>query len=58
MVWSMTKSNKAVATMILSAIGSRSSPSLDSSLYILANKPSKKSVNEAITKSANGKISP
>ena len=54
----MTKSNKAVATMILSAIGSRSSPSLDSSLYILANKPSKKSVNEAITKSANGKISP
>ena len=38
--------------MILSAIGSNNSPNFDSSLYILANNPSKKSVNDAITNNA------
>ena len=37
----------AVATIILSAIGSNNSPNLDSSPSIRANIPSKKSVNEA-----------
>ena len=44
----MTKSIKAVATIILSAIGSSNSPNLDSSPNILANIPSRKSVNEAM----------
>ena len=46
----MTRRISAVATIILSAIGSKSSPSLDSSLNILASKPSKISVNDAIKK--------
>ena len=46
---SITNKINAVATIILSAIGSSNSPNLDSSLYILANNPSKKSVNEAKT---------
>ena len=54
----MTNKIKAVATIILSAIGSNNSPNLDSSLYILANKPSKKSVNEARTNNAKGITSP
>ena len=54
----MTSNISAVATIILSAIGSNNSPSLDSSLNILANNPSKKSVNEAITNSAKGITSP
>ena len=40
--------------MILSATGSNSSPSLDSSLYNLANKPSKKSVKLASTNIKKG----
>ena len=55
---SITSNINAVATIILSAIGSNNSPSLDSSLNILANNPSKKSVNEAITNSAKGITSP
>ena len=43
-----------MATIILSAIGSRSSPNFDSSLYILANNPSKKSVKEAATNNKKG----
>ena len=43
---------------ILSAMGSRSSPNLDSSLNILANNPSKKSVNDATTNKINGIKSP
>ena len=49
MVPSITNKINAVATIILSAKGSSNSPNLDSSLYILANNPSKKSVNEAKT---------
>ena len=52
MVSSITSRIKAVATIILSAIGSNNSPSFDSSLNILASKPSKKSVNDAITNNA------
>ena len=55
---SITNKIKAVATIILSAIGSNSSPSLDSYLYILANNPSKKSVKDAITNNAKGITSP
>ena len=43
---------------ILSAIGSKSSPSLDSSLNILASKPSKKSVKDATKKRIKGIKSP
>ena len=45
-------------TIILSAIGSRSSPSFDSSLYNLANKPSRKSVKLASIKMKKGIKSP
>ena len=38
---------RAVATIILSAIGSNNSPSLDYSPKSLASIPSKKSVNDA-----------
>ena len=54
----ITSNINAVATIILSAIGSNNSPNFDSSLYILANKPSKKSVNDAIKNRANGITSP
>jgi len=43
----ITRRTNAVATIILSAMGSKSSPSFDSCLYNLANKPSKKSVKLA-----------
>jgi len=46
----ITRRTNAVATIILSAMGSKSSPSFDSCLYNLANKPSKKSVKLAIQK--------
>ena len=57
-VSSITKSTKALAIIILSAIGSKSSPSLDSSLYNLANNPSKKSVKLANTNIKKGIQSP
>ena len=55
---SITNKIRAVATIILSAIGSKSSPSLDSSLYNLAKSPSKKSVKDARTNKKNGITSP
>ena len=45
-------------TIILSAIGSKSSPNFDSSLYSLANKPSKKSVKLASINIKKGIKSP
>jgi len=50
----MTSKTKAAQTKILSAIGSSSSPSFDSSLSILANKPSKKSVKLAAINKKKG----
>ena len=58
MVPSITNKINAAATIILSAIGSSSSPSLDSSLYILANRPSRKSVKDAAMNKVKGIISP
>ena len=43
----ITSKISAAATIILSAMGSSNSPNFDSSLYNLANKPSKKSVKLA-----------
>ena len=43
----ITKSINAVATIILSAIGSNNSPNFDSTPNILANIPSRKSVKDA-----------
>ena len=54
----MTRRTNAVATIILSAMGSKSSPSFDSSLYNLANKPSKKSVKLASKNIKKGIKSP
>ena len=48
----------AVATIILSAIGSNNSPSLDSSPKTLANIPSKKSVKDAIINNIKAVRSP
>jgi hypothetical protein len=45
-----TRSTRAVTTIILSAIGSSNSPSLDCCFSNLAKKPSKKSVKLASTK--------
>ena len=48
----------AVATIILSAMGSNNSPNLDSPPKILANIPSKKSVNDAIINNIKAVRSP
>ena len=58
MVPSITNKISAVATIILSAIGSNNSPNLDSSPSILANIPSKKSVKEATINNINAVKSP
>ena len=54
----ITSKTNAEATKILSAIGSNISPNLDSSLNILANNPSKKSVNDAAINKKKGIKSP